>query len=101
MGERYDLVLRCAYCGEWNDVWYAPTCNADTFRCDKCNKGNFVRETSFGFESIKLEDVTYRDVETGFLATTNVPWEPNKIKEMCEHRLNEIKGEMNDGKIRA
>jgi len=60
MGDRYELIKACAYCGEVNeDIWYAPTCGSFTFDCEKCSKENFINTD---FEVKKMSDVTYDDV---------------------------------------
>lgn len=34
MGDRYYLTVMCTQCGAKHvEVYYAPTCNIDTFRC--------------------------------------------------------------------
>ena len=59
MGDRYELILNCAHCGETNnDIWYAPTCGSFTFECEKCKKENFI--TSIHTVK-KLEELTYED----------------------------------------
>ncbi len=56
MGDRYKLILNCAYCNKQNtDIWYAPTSSSDTFKCSHCKKTNFV--TSI-LKAIKIEDAT-------------------------------------------
>ena len=55
MGDRYELSLRCAYCGELNeDVYYAPSSGFETFRCNRCNE---INEIVMEFSAIKREDV--------------------------------------------
>ncbi len=89
MGDRYDIVLRCAYCDWVNDVWYAPTCGAEMFRCGYtiCNKENFVTSE---IKSKKVEDVTYEEVEEGFLMATSMSWSEEDIKRMCQERFEDI-----------
>jgi len=94
MGDRYELVnMKCVYCNENNEeVYYAPTSGFDTFRCKHCKRYNFVcfRE---GFPLKKLEDVTYEDVENGFINTTSLSWSDDEVVRMCQGRLEEIKDE--------
>lgn len=42
MGDRYDIKLKCYKCGEWNDVWYAPSSGSTSFKCDECHLWNDV-----------------------------------------------------------
>ena len=47
MGTRYFLILDCPYCGKTNeDIYYAPTCDFLTHRCDYC-EGEFDIEAQF------------------------------------------------------
>lgn len=92
MGDRYELILNCAYCNSCNDdVWYAPTCSLDIFTCDKCKKINFITTSTFGFKAKKVEDVEYEEVEIGFFNTTNTSWTDEQVKRMCKERYNSIK----------
>ena len=60
MGDRYELIENCAYCGEIEeDVWYAPTCNSFGFTCRKCGKYNFI---TTDFKVKKVDEITYDDV---------------------------------------
>jgi len=91
MGDRYYLELKCAYCGKKQneDVYYAPTCALETFKCDKCMSTNFITSN---FQAKKIEDVTLEDVEIGFESTTNASWTDDEIKRICRDRLREING---------
>lgn len=43
MGDRWTLNLRCDWCGEMNeDVWYAPSSDADSFNCGSCGLLNDI-----------------------------------------------------------
>lgn len=56
MGTRYFLMLHCPYCNELNeDVYYAPSCDFYTHRCDFCDKEFAI---SMGFNGRKLEDMS-------------------------------------------
>lgn len=93
MGLRFLLLLQCAHCNLLNDdVWYAPTSNADTFTCVKCAKTSFIITKNNDFKSKKLGEVTYEDVEQGFLAATSQDWSKEDLKRICEQRFNELKG---------
>lgn len=90
MGDRYIADVNCAYCGATNEeVWYAPTCGADTFRCEKCGKQNFIY--SILMNALKMEDVTVQDVIKGFEECTSISWSEEEVWRMCEEYLNEIK----------
>ena len=92
MGDRYELILNCAYCGSCNDdVWYAPTCSSDTFTCEKCGKTNFITDSALGFKAKKVEDVEYEEIEIGFLNTTNVSWTDEQVERICKERYNSIR----------
>jgi hypothetical protein len=88
MGDRYDLTLKCKYCGRLNDVWYAPTCNSDTFECKDCGSINFINSD---LKSQKMEEVTYESIEDGFLNATSVSWSDEDVKRICSQRLKELK----------
>lgn len=91
MGDRYILSLNCAYCDKKNDdIWYAPTSNSYTFKCQKCGKLNFII-SNFGVK--KIEDATLEDIKKGFEMTTNVAWKEEEIDEMCKETLNSLKEE--------
>ena len=42
MGDRYYLTLDCAYCGEENTVYYAPSSGIETFDCAYCEAQNRI-----------------------------------------------------------
>lgn len=89
MGDRYELQLNCIYCGELNeDIWYAPTSNSYTFKCEDCNKTNFITSD---LKAKKIEEVTLQDIKEGFEMTTNANWTEEQIDEMCKRTLKEIK----------
>lgn len=45
MGDRWELHLRCDWCGEMNrDVWYAPSSNAESFVCQFCDMPNAIEQ---------------------------------------------------------
>jgi len=90
MGDRYDLNLNCVYCNFLNkEIWYAPTSDAYTFRCEKCNKINFITDD---FKAKKLEDITLEDVKAGFVMTTIMSWSDEETDEICKETLEKIKG---------
>jgi rRNA maturation protein Nop10 len=61
MGDRYTLSLSCAKCGETNtDVWYAPSCGFDTFKCEHCGTMNDI---VMGFVSKVHEGMTEADYD--------------------------------------
>lgn len=93
MGDRYELDLDCVYCGERNDVWYAPTCSSDTFTCGKCKKVNFVTSEHI---AKKLEDINRDDVVDGFLSTTNSSFTDEEIDRMCKEHLDKLQSKNKD-----
>jgi len=42
MGDRYTLQIKCADCGEMNEHWHAESSGSMSFRCEKCQKINWV-----------------------------------------------------------
>jgi len=90
MGDRYELNLNCEYCTTLNEVWYAPTCNSDTFKCKECRKKNFVTSE---LEAKKVEDVTLDDIKEGFLMCSNASHPEERIKEICEDKLKALRSE--------
>ncbi len=70
MGDRYELIKDCVYCGETEeDCWYAPTCNSFGFTCKKCKRYNFI---ATDFEVKKIEDVTYEEIYDTLAFTSNM-----------------------------
>ena len=49
MGDRFELELACAYCGEANEVYYAPSSGYTTFKCG-CGKINNINSD---FKAVK------------------------------------------------
>lgn len=91
MGNRYVLDVNCAYCNHLNiEVWYAPTCSSDTFRCEKCKELNFITPN---FKSKKIVDVTIDEVREGFLNATMETLTDVEIEKFCHEHLYEIQGE--------
>lgn len=69
MGDRYEIDAKCAYCNHLNEgVWFAPTCSAMTFKCEECDKENFI---TMDFKIKKIEDVTYDEVEEAISGVSN------------------------------
>lgn len=90
MGDRFELVKDCVYCGtKKDDIWYAPTSGFYTFECVKCKKENFITQD---FNVKKLEDVTLDDVRDAFLMSSNVSWSDEDLDRMCKDTLKQIKG---------
>lgn len=104
MGDRYELVRNCIYCGEVEEeVYYAPTCGFLTFKCQKCGKENFITED---LKVKKMEDVTYDDVYWAVCNASNMMDEKmikryaretfekmNKdlLKELIEEKLRRVR----------
>jgi hypothetical protein len=63
MGDRYYLTLHCCYCGNEQEVYYAPTCYFNTFGCDKCKKVNIIiDEAPFKAEEVTAEQLTEDEI---------------------------------------
>ncbi len=96
MGDRYIFKGECAYCGKEDDeIYYAPTSNFYTFKCEVCKKKSFIKPD---FDIIKLEDLKYEDVVEGFEMTTSINWEEDKMEEMCTDIYNRLKGGLKNDK---
>ena len=92
MGDRYDININCVYCNTLNkDVYYAPTCSSDVFKCRKCGKKNFINSN---FKAVKIEDVTFEKIKEGFLNTTMGMLADKQIDRGCKEHLKEIRGEL-------
>jgi len=51
--------LNCPHCGELNDdVYYAPTCDFITHRCEHCNQ---VFGIQMGFYAVKTTDEGWQE----------------------------------------
>jgi len=64
MGDRYTLKVKCECGFVDDDVWYAPTCGAITWKCPKCKKvvdlekysgidAEGCANTEYGVESVR------------------------------------------------
>jgi len=42
MGDRYEIEIKCADCGELNEHWHAESSGSMSFTCKKCHKINWV-----------------------------------------------------------
>ena len=94
MGDRYYLTINCVYCNEPNpDVYYAPTCSIDVFKCRRCNKRNFI---TLNFKAKKIEDVKLKDVQNGFEENTMGILCQKEIDKCCKDRLRWIKKEIKE-----
>ena len=94
MGDRYELDKECVYCGKLNqEIWFAPTCNSLTFKCEKCKKTNFI---TTDLDVKKLEEVTYEDV---FWAIDNASNMMNKeqITKCAKEYFKSLKRRKNNG----
>ena len=99
MGDRYDIDVDCAYCNHNNkDVWYAPTCSSDTFRCEKCKELNFITPN---FKSKKIVDVNIDEVREGFMNTIMGTLTEEQVEKMCHEHLYEIQGKSDNAKART
>ena len=102
MGDRTYIKIRCAYCNHLNNpdndifesgVYYAPTSGFDTFKCERCDKINFINSD---FKAVKIEEIELKDVVEGFLASTSVAWTEKKVNRMCKEHLADIKEAKNE-----
>ena len=90
MGDRFELVKSCAYCGKINkDIWYAPTCNSFGFKCDKCGKYNFI---TTDFKVKKVEDISYEDVYWSISNASNM-MDEKQIEDCAREFYEELKEE--------
>ncbi len=88
MGDRYELIKDCVYCGKTDDrIWYAPTSGFLTFKCDKCKKENFITSD---FEVKKIEEVTYEEVYDT-LAFTSTMMDEKQIKDYAKQLFKQLK----------
>jgi len=89
MGDRYELIKNCVYCGTLHeDVYYAPTCGFLTFTCDKCGKQNFIVHDS-NFTVKKMEDITYDDIHNAISQASNMMNE-EQIKSCADETWNNL-----------
>ncbi len=90
MGDRYELIRDCAYCGETEDeVWYAPTCGSLGFTCEKCGKYNFI---TTDLEVKKVEDVTFDDAYWAVNNASNM-MDEKLIKSVAQEFYDSLKNE--------
>jgi|GEM_PF-2460336 len=69
MGDRWFLELNCPYCGEHNsDVYYAPTCEFYTHRCDVCDE---EFEITPDFCAVRRGKLTEVDKEAAYSMASN------------------------------
>ena len=57
MGDRLIIEIKCAACGDTQDVYYAPTCDFTTHTCSNC--GNVIdieQVTGISAESLSSKD---------------------------------------------
>lgn len=88
MGDRYELILDCTYCGKQNeDIWYAPTSGSMTFKCEKCGKINFIKSD---LKAYKVENIKYEDVEDAISSTSNM-MDDKIIKRVSREFYNKFK----------
>jgi len=70
MGDRFEMDIKCIYCGKVNyDIYYAPTSGFLDFTCTECGKSNFI--TSY-LTVKKIKDVTRKDVYMAISDTANM-----------------------------
>lgn len=89
MGDRFEMTLKCAYCGKENNVWYAPTCNVYDFVCrGGCEKTNFICSD---FSVKKVEDIVEQNVIDGFEMASNTYHKPSVIKSQAKQYIRDLK----------
>lgn len=89
MGDRYELTKNCAYCNTKNsEIWYAPTSDSYTFKCEKCKRTNFIKSN---FEAVKIEEATFEEIKNGFLNTTMGSLTDEEIDRCCDDTFEHIK----------
>lgn len=89
MGDRFYLILNCAYCSTVNkDVYYAPTCDFYDFKCQKCNRTNFI---TADFSVKRVEDVVIENVVAAFEMATTAVHSADSIRGMAKRYLRELK----------
>lgn len=111
MGDRFEMTLKCAYCGIDNEVWYAPTCCSYDFTCresnsnaispdsilysenkehiDKgCGSINFICSD---FSVVKAEEITEQMVIDGFEMATNAYHTPSAIRKVAKQYIRDLK----------
>ena len=91
MGDRYFIQVRCE-CGYIeDDVYYAPTCGFNTFKCNYCGKTNLIISTT---KNIEAEKVTGELLFNNFMAETNVGWDDvdsKSILKECKEKAKIIR----------
>ena len=89
MGDRYELALNCRYCGHYNEeIWFAPTCDVNTFKCKNCEHTNFI---NVNFKTICLEDVKLKDIKDNFVMATSASWSEEDIDRMSKETFQKLK----------
>jgi len=59
MGDRYIIEIRCPNCNyKDDDVYFAPTCGFDTWKCPKCGRIIDLCE----YTGISKEDASNKDI---------------------------------------
>jgi transcription elongation factor Elf1 len=88
MGDRYTGNFKCEYCNTLNeDVWYAPTCGAYTFKCAKCGRSSFI---DCALNTKSLEHISFMDVYEAFLGASNVDWGERNLTRMIMESFENI-----------
>ena len=55
MGDRYTFNNKCPYCGDIDEVWYAPSCGSLSHTCHKCKKEYIIAMEFIGKKATKKE----------------------------------------------
>ncbi len=68
MHVRHMLDLECSYCGDENiDVYYSPANGIFTFKCEFCDKINYINSK---MQAIHLTRSTAKDIKESILCDT-------------------------------
>ena len=67
MGDRYLIENKCPYCGNVDEVYYAPSCGCLTHICTKC-KNEYIIIMKFVGQKATKEEIDKMYEENGFVS---------------------------------